>query len=73
MASNIDQARLVKSKARELASQITTVTGVGLTKVGGSYGVKVNLSHAVPELSSLPAMIDGVNVVYAVTTEIKPR
>lgn len=62
---SIDQARRVKPKAGEAARRCGTVTGVGITKVGDSYAVKVNLCEPVPK-ASLPEAIDGVTVVYEV-------
>ena len=63
--ASIDQARLAKPKAGEMARQYAVVTGIGITKVGNSYAVKVNLREC-PKPQSLPCDIDGVPVVYEV-------
>ncbi|MDB5672771.1 MAG: hypothetical protein JWO25_3730 [Alphaproteobacteria bacterium] len=71
MVVTAEQARLVKAKAGEIARSRATVTGVGLTRVGDSYAVKVNLEGAADH--DLPGEIDGVQVVYEVTGSIAKR
>lgn len=72
-AATIDDARRVKERAKTLASNVTRVMGVGVTKVDGAYAVKVNVQEESAEVRKLPRKIDGVKVVYAVVGEIKPR
>jgi|EP01132_Coremiostelium_polycephalum_P006947 hypothetical protein len=66
MSTSIEQARLAKPKARELAGSCGTVIGVGLIRIGDSYAIKVNLRDQVPETTELPETVDGVRVVYDV-------
>jgi hypothetical protein len=73
MATTIDKARRAKAKARSLAEAVAIVTGVGLTKVGSAYAVKVNVERANAALAKLPKSINGVSVVYEATGTIKPR
>ena len=73
MDTSIEQARKVKSKASEAAWAQASVVGVGLTKVGGSYAVKVNLREPVPKSAQLPSQIDGVRVLYEVVGPISRR
>lgn len=69
---SIEQARRAKPKVSEVARRHGTVTGVGITKVGNSYAVKVNLRDA-PATASLPRDVDGVPVVYEVVGRITAR
>nr|WP_294501674.1 hypothetical protein [uncultured Rhodopila sp.] len=67
MNISIEDARRVKSIAGATARRFAHVIGVGLTKVGGSYAIKVNLADPLAIGVSLPAEIEGVPVVYEVT------
>ncbi|MGO4449612.1 hypothetical protein AB4Y96_11840 [Phyllobacterium sp. TAF24] len=66
MSTSIEQARLAKPKAKEIAGSCGTVVGVGLIRIGDSYAIKVNLRDHVPEKADLPDTIDGVKIVYDV-------
>jgi hypothetical protein len=70
-AASLEDARRVKQRAFEIASRAASVTGVGLTRVAGSYAVKVNLSDRVPP--DLPTEIEGVPIVYEQTGPIRLR
>jgi hypothetical protein len=67
----LEAARLVKDKALEHASRQGLVVGVGITKVGSDYAVKVNFS-AQPQ-GAPPAEIDGVPIVYETVGPLTPR
>ena len=68
---SLEAARRVKNKARDLAARHASVAGVGLTRVGGDYAVKVSLHAAAP--LELPSSVDGVRVIYEVTGPVRPR
>jgi hypothetical protein len=70
---SIDEARRAKQKAGEAARQACPVTGVGLTRIGDSYAVKVNLAGEPASNASLPDNIDGVTIVYEVVGRISKR
>ncbi|HVL68110.1 MAG TPA: hypothetical protein VM364_12675 [Vicinamibacterales bacterium] len=70
---SLEQARAAKKRALERFRTLACVTGVGITRIGGEYGVKVNLSEPVEPGVSLPSDIDGVPVRVEVTGEIKAR
>jgi hypothetical protein len=72
MTTSIEQARLAKSKARTAAEAYAGVVGVGLTKIGDSYAIKVNLCRE-PVQEDLPHSIDGVPIVYEVVGTISLR
>lgn len=61
---SLDQARAAKTRARDLLSSIPQVVGIGITRVAGGYGVKVNLSEAV---KGIPDRIDQVPLAVEVT------
>lgn len=66
---SLDKARAAKRKAAsELAA--LPVVGIGITRVGEGYGLKVNLSEA---CDSVPAQIDGVLVKTEIVGKIVKR
>ena len=71
-ASTLEQARNAKTK---MASKLTTLgnAGVGITRIDGGYGLKVNLTHALKDNSALPLEIDGVPVRFEVVGEIRKQ
>ena len=50
-----------------------SVVGIGLTRVGDGYGVKVNLDAPPRAQANLPETIDGVPVRIEVVGPIRPR
>lgn len=71
MTTTIEAARRVKRKAAAAARSQAVVVGVGLTRVGDSYVVKVNLRDAAPACAKLPDSIDGVAIVYEVVGVVR--
>jgi hypothetical protein len=65
------QARAAKRKAAELFLAIGAVAGVGITRIGEGYGLKVNLEH-LPD-SPLPTDVDGVPLRVEVVGAIRKR
>lgn len=72
MSTSREDARKVKEKATALARTFAPVVGAGLTKVGESYAVKVNLREAAPQMR-LPSVLDGVQIVYEVVGQLRAR
>ena len=62
----IEQARAAKPKALSVFAALASLNGIGITKVGDGYGLKVNLSEAPPETVELPTDVDGVPVVVEI-------
>jgi hypothetical protein len=62
MTISLEQAHAAKASAKLELAGITGVVGIGLTKVGDDYAVKVNLSAALPPGVRLPDRIGGVPV-----------
>jgi hypothetical protein len=67
----LDQARAAKSKAAEMFGRRRDVVGVGITRCGASYAVKVNLS-AEPA-TELPRSVDGVPIRVEVVGPLRKR
>jgi hypothetical protein len=71
--STLEQARAAKGRALEVFGALGTVVGVGLTRVDGGYGVKVNLESAPPAGTRLPDAVDGVPVRVEVVGRVKKQ
>lgn len=71
--ADLDRARAVKDRARDLYAKHAPVVGVGITRVDGGFGVKINLGTPPPPGSALPESIDGVPVRVEVVGTIRGR
>jgi hypothetical protein len=69
----LEKAQAAKKTALRLLEAVDSVVGVGITRLGGKYAVKVNLSGPVAPGTELPTEIDGVPVRVEVTGSIRPR
>jgi hypothetical protein len=69
----IDRARAAKAEARRTFQRLGTVVGVGVTRVGDDYAVKINLSEPLEPGVVCPAKINGVPICVEVTGTIRPR
>ncbi len=69
MVTSIDKARGVKSKIRSRIGRDADIAGIGISKIGADYCVKVNLRR--DPHRSLPETIDGVRIKYEVVGEIR--
>lgn len=67
---SLEAARAAKQKALTALEGRAEINGVGITRVGTGYGIKVNLSVAPPASSPLPQEVDGVPVVVEVVGRI---
>ena len=70
MATSIDEARAAKSQVKKELSRMPGLMGIGLTRHGGGYAVKVNLQKALLN-KQLPTEIGGVPVVFEVVGGVK--
>ena len=66
----MEQARAAKQKALSLFAGFAGVNGIGITRVGDSYGIKVNLAEPPSAGVELPKEIDGVPVVVEIVGHI---
>ena len=72
MAATMDEARQAKLAVREALASLDSVVGVGLTRLGDDFAVKVNLREA-PRSAPLPTSVSGVPVVYDVVGTVSKR
>lgn len=73
MAITLDQARAAKDSAKALLATLPGLVGVGITKIGDDYALKVNLSAAPPPGVSVPERIGDVPVRVEVVGRITKR
>jgi hypothetical protein len=69
--TTLEEARAAKQKAYEAFRACAKVAGVGISRIAGGYGVKVNLEEPAPEGVVLPDSIDGVPVRVEVVGKIR--
>jgi len=73
MPISLEQARAAKESAKALLTALPCVVGVGITKVGEDYALKVNLRAPLPAGVSVPERIGGVPVKVEVVGRITRR
>jgi hypothetical protein len=69
----LEEAQAAKQAIRRRFETLGKVVAVGITRVGGEYAVKVNLSEPLEADITLPTEIDGVSVHVEVTGSIRTR
>lgn len=69
----LDEARAAKPAAVSAFQRLAEVAGVGITRVGEGYGLKVNLRGKPKSTVILPEEIQGVPVRVEVVGAIKKR
>jgi hypothetical protein len=67
----LEEARAAKPRAQEVFGRLASVVGVGVTRVEGGYGVKVNLGEQPAADVILPDEVDGVPVKVDVVGTIR--
>ncbi len=70
---SLDEARAARERAKSLFAGKAAVVGIGLTRVGDGYGVKVNLESPPAANARLPETIDGVPVRIEVVGKGRTR
>lgn len=71
--ASLDQARAAKSGAKRRLARHGRIVGIGLTRVGEGFGLKVNFATAPRASESLPDSIDGVPVQVEVVGPVRKR
>ncbi|MHC5537312.1 hypothetical protein ACYOEI_03640 [Singulisphaera rosea] len=71
--ASLEQACAAKERVKELWGHIPSLVGVGINRVDGGFGVKVNLSESAPTGTSLPESIDGVPISIEMVGPIHKR
>jgi len=70
MPISLEQARAAKESAKTLLAFLPGKVGLGITKVGDDYALKVNLSQPLPAGVSAPERIGGVLLCVEVVGKI---
>jgi hypothetical protein len=70
---SLEQARAAKASAKALLAALPGLVGVGITRVGEDYAVKVNLRAPLPPGVSVPERIGDVPVRVEVVGKITKR
>jgi hypothetical protein len=73
MPISLEKARAAKKSAKALLGALPGVVGVGITKVGDDYALKVNLRAPLPGGVSVPERVDEVPVRVEVVGRITKR
>jgi len=71
--ADLERARAAKERAKVIFAGKTSVVGIGINRVAGGFGVKVNLSEPAPPDADLPETIDGVPVRVEVVGALRKR
>ncbi|HUD32873.1 MAG TPA: hypothetical protein VMR43_07615 [Variovorax sp.] len=69
MTATIEEARAAKTQVKKELSRVPGLVGVGLTRQGDGYAVKVNLQAALSKQFSTE--IGGVPLIFEVVGAIK--
>jgi hypothetical protein len=69
--TNLDRARAAKERAKAEFARKASVVGVGIMKIDGGYGVKVNLGEPPPPDDHRPETIDGIPLRVEVVGTIR--
>jgi endonuclease YncB( thermonuclease family) len=72
-AQSLPKVRAAQRKVMAKLAQVREVNGVGITRVGDGYGLKVNLAAQPKRQVRLPEEIDGVPVRVEVVGPIRAR
>jgi hypothetical protein len=73
MPISLEQARAAKESAKALLADLPGVVGIGITKVGEDYALKVNLRAPLPAGVTAPVRIGDVPVRVEVVGTITKR
>ncbi len=69
----LEMARAAKEEAHGVLARLAAVAGVGITRVGSGYGLKINLAKEPDKNQMLPAEVQGVPVRIEVVGAIKKQ
>ena len=73
MPVSLERARAAKESAKTQLGSLPGLVGVGITKLGEDYALKVNLREALPPGMSVPERIGDVPVCVEVVGTIRKR
>jgi hypothetical protein len=69
--STLNEARGAKEKAKTDLADLPELNGIGVTKIEGGYGIKVNLKS--PSSRPIPTTFDGVPVISEISGSVIAR
>ena len=72
MPVTLERAQAAKQAARLRLAHLSGIVGIGITRVGEDYAVKINLRDA-HDAGAVPPEIDGVPVRVEVVGSIRAR
>ena len=70
--ATLDEARAAKRKASARLARLPQVTGIGIVRLQGGYGLKVNLAEKVAA-GTIPDTVDDVPLHAVVVGRIRRR
>jgi len=71
--STLEQARAAKTEAQDVFQRLARIAGVGITRIGRGYGLKVNVEAAPAAGVALPTDVRGVPVKVEVVGAVRKR
>lgn len=71
--TTLAEARAAKEKIIKILGGDPSVTGIGITRIGRSYGIKLNFLERTPTAEKVPQEIDGVPVKVETVGRISKR
>lgn len=71
--TTLEAARAAKPRALAAFSPLADVVGIGITRIGDTYALKVNLATEPEPSAKLPTTIEGVPVRVEVVGTIRKQ
>jgi hypothetical protein len=72
-ACSLEEVRAAKPIVEKELAGLADVVGVGITRIGAGYGIKVNVSRPPADPSAIPAEVAGVPVRAEVVGTIRKQ
>jgi hypothetical protein len=69
----LEEARAAKKAALRVFERLTQVSGIGITRHGPGYGLKINVGSPLPKTATVPQEVEGVPVRIEVVGPIRKR
>ena len=72
-ATTLEQARAAKTEAHDVFQRLARLAGIGITRIGQGYGLKVNVETPPADGVVLPNVVNGVPVKVEVVGTLRKR
>ena len=72
-ACTLEEVRAAKPEATKVFGRVARLAGVGITRLGAGYALKVNLTEPAEDPTKLPSKVNGVPVQVEVVGTIRKR